>query len=277
MSMKTLSILFVRTIIKQRFLIAFFISCGYLLLSLYFKWDLFLGIGEDIFGKTRELFKASGGDWNVYLTIGLTLLKLLLIALALSFLVAIVIYFLSWPLCCKIIVLYGERASALMEMTSEISNPNREEHNKIFRCMFSFVDVHGKMHKNYFLKSSDIPLPTQSRVVPTHPKDKFVRYPKLGEKFEVLYLKGLEDWPIILNTGDSEFVRHIQEEHRQKFIRQLSERVSKLKILVDADPLNPERQKIYQQAEQDLHNYQQFGTEPMLIEKVGELKFKSNP
>ncbi|WP_274571688.1 hypothetical protein [Neisseria leonii] len=182
-------------------------------------------------------------------------------------------------LCRKTIVRYGERANAIMETVSEVTNPLiRAENDRTFRYVFSFVDASGQRHTKFFLKSGDSPTAVEEDGVPTYPKEKFVRYPKLGEKFEVLYLKGLEKHPIILNTGNSEFVRHIQEEHRQNIIRQLSERVSNTKILADADPHNPERQRLYQQAQQDLYNYQQFGTEPMLVESFSRgLVFKSNP
>ncbi|WP_274585439.1 hypothetical protein V6667_05670 [Neisseria leonii] len=177
----------------------------------------------------------------------------------------------------KTIARYGERANAIMEMVSVDVDPDRAENRETIRYVFSFVDASGRKHIRNFSETRYSPMPVQGDIVPTYPKNLFVRNPKLGEKFEVMYLKGMERFPIILNTGDSEFVRHIQEEHRQKFIRQLSERVSKLQILVDADPLNPERQKLYQQAQQDLHNYQQFGTEPMLIESFERgLVFKSD-
>ncbi|WP_274585703.1 hypothetical protein V9W64_05005 [Neisseria leonii] len=187
-------------------------------------------------------------------------------------------FYARWWFLRLIIGSYGERADAMMESSSEIVNANRAENRELIRYMFSFVDASGQKHKKSFLEIRYSPRPAQSSAMPTYPKEKFVRYPKLGEKFEVLYLKGLEKHPMILNTGESEFVRSIQEDGKQDFIQQLSDRVSKAKILADADPHNPERQKLYQQAQQDLHNYQQFGTEPMLTEKVsGELDFKSNP
>ncbi|WP_338691640.1 hypothetical protein V6667_05675 [Neisseria leonii] len=112
----------------------------------------------------------------------------------------------------------------------------------------------------------------------TYPPEQFVRYPKVDEEFEVKYIPGNPKYFVILNMGDSEFARHIRVEYQREFIQQLESRISRTKYLLDADPHNPERQKIYQQAEQDLHNYQQFGTEPMLTESpTGNIVFKANP
>ncbi|WP_274585294.1 hypothetical protein V9W64_05725 [Neisseria leonii] len=263
--MKTLSILFARIIIRKWTFAVLINFCGFLLVFLFFKKTVWDGIGD---------------DWHEILMTGFTLFVILpIVFLSLCIPTALVIHSIGWRLCRKTIVRYGERAHAIMETVSEVTNPLiRAENDRTFRYVFSFVDASGQRHTKFFLKSGDSPTAVEEDGVPTYPKEKFVRYPKLGEKFEVLYLKGLEKHPIILNTGNSEFVRHIQEEHRQNIIRQLSDRVSKAKILADADPYNPERQRLYQQAQQDLYNYQQFGTEPMLVESFSRgLVFKSNP
>ncbi|WP_274572628.1 hypothetical protein [Neisseria leonii] len=112
----------------------------------------------------------------------------------------------------------------------------------------------------------------------TYPTQQFVRYPMVDEEFEVKYIPGNPKYFVILNTGDSEFARHIRVEYQREFIQQLEFRISRTKYLLDADPHNPERQKLYQQAQHDLHNYQQFGTDPVLTESpAGDIVFKTNP
>ncbi|WP_274571689.1 hypothetical protein [Neisseria leonii] len=146
-----------------------------------------------------------------------------------------------------------------------------------YQFHYVILQADGKPYHSFFRVVEGYTLDTQRGNL-TYPTRQFVRYPNVGEEFEVKYIPANPKYFVILNTGDSEFARHIRVEYQREFIQQLESRISRTKYLLDADPHNPERQKIYQQAQQDLNNYQQFGTEPMLTESpTGEIVFKLNP
>lgn len=102
----------------------------------------------------------------------------------------------------------------------------------------------------------------------TYPGHLFLSYPRVDEEFELKYIPSQTKYFVILNTGESEFAQAIQEEHKQKRVRQLEHREERAKRMFDLDPNNQERLKIYQQAQQDLYDYWQFGTKPKLKEKI---------
>ncbi|WP_338809363.1 hypothetical protein V6667_00180 [Neisseria leonii] len=160
---------------------------------------------------------------------------------------------------------------------TKIITSRSSEGTPYYRYHYVILQADGKPYHSFFWVYDKDRLDTPRGNL-TYPTKQFVRYPKVDEEFEVKYIPGNPKYFVILNTGDSEFARSIGVQYKKEFVWKLEYRVSHAKYLLDADPHNPERQKIYQQAQQDLHNYQQFGTEPMLIERVrGELAFKSNP
>ena len=198
----------------------------------------------------------------------------------LSFLIMLLIlspYILAlirWWIATPYIVRWGHHVPALIVDTRIKSDPDKAENREIYFYQLAFKGVDGKPYQRTSFESRYGSAPSRSDSTPTYPKAMFLRYPKVGEAFEVAYLPGLEKYAVILNTGDSEFAQAIQEEHKQKMVRQLEHREERAKRLLDLDPNNQELQKIYQQAQQDLYDYWQFDKAPVLKEKInGTLYF----
>ncbi|MDO5678936.1 MAG: hypothetical protein Q4G54_01300 [Pelistega sp.] len=179
-----------------------------------------------------------------------------------------------WWIATPYIVRWGHHVPALIVDTRIKSDPDKAENREIYFYQLAFKGVDGKPYQRTSFESRYGSAPSRSDSTPTYPKAMFLRYPKVGEAFEVAYLPGLEKYAVILNIGDSEFAQAIQEEHKQKVVRQLEHREERAKRLLDLDPNNQELQKIYQQAHQDLYNYWQFDKAPVLKEKInGTLYF----
>ena len=179
-----------------------------------------------------------------------------------------------WWIATPYIVRWGHHVPALIVDTRIKSDPDKAENRDIYFYQLAFKGVDGKPYQRTSLEARYGSAPSRRGSTPTYPKALFLRYPKVGEAFEVAYLPGLEKYAVILNTGDSEFARAIQEEHKQKTVRQLEHREERAKRLLDMDPHNQEAQKIHQQAHDDLYNYWQFDKPPVLKEKInGTLYF----
>ncbi|WP_274572630.1 hypothetical protein [Neisseria leonii] len=108
---------------------------------------------------------------------------------------------------------------------------------ELLNCVFLFKNHLGKIRQQSFMRDQ---LPTESaqkqysaghrQKSRTYPPEKFIRYPRVGEEFEFLYLADNDSEFLILNEGKSEFARHLEEERavenrRRKEEQQFVEKV----------------------------------------------------
>lgn len=112
------------------------------------------------------------------------------------------------------------------KVVQETHIANLSDGGEQLNCVFLFKNCQGVIRKQAFVR---LQLPTefeQKRYLmdhkqqsKTYPQEKFIRYPKIGEEFEFLYLADNDNEFLILNEGKSEFVHHLTEERIAQYQR----------------------------------------------------------
>lgn len=204
---------------------------------------------------------------NPWLTILWLKISFFILALVCLFLFTAYLYIKRYELGVPILLNYGELRQARMLQVRQVTS-NEEENTTAYEYTLALFDNQGSWQE---IKFRDNIIQSAYLIVQpniSYPAKQFIRYPREGENFEVLYLNNSKNTILIMNTGRSEFALSVQEGYHNKQIKILENREAKAKRYAELDASDTERQKIYQQAQQDLYDYWQFGTEPKLKERL---------